>query len=121
MGAGVRLTGRYAWEGLLQHYPVGSVLDRRRRDSRRHTASGKVQLVYRNGQETVTRVGKLMNVSAGGLLLKVPERVRTGRLVVLRLTVADNRVVLAGRVEHCTETADGFKVGVQLMFNDLQA
>jgi len=121
MRTAVKLTSRYAWEHLLQQYPVGGVLDRRRRDPCRHTARGKARLIYRNGQETSAQTGKVLNVSAGGILLQLPERVRTGRLVVLRLALGENRAILVGRVIHCTPAADGFKIGVELLFDDSRA
>jgi len=97
------------------------VLDRRRRDPRRHAVNGKAKVIYRNGQDTLAQIGKVLNLSAKGVLFKVAERIRAGRPVVLRLTLGENRAVLAGRVVHCTEGSDGFKVGVELMFDDSRA
>lgn len=66
----------------------------------------------------MVRTGKPLNVSRRGVLLRVRERIADHTPVVVQMMLVDERIVLLGRVTHCTETVGGFKIGIELRFAD---
>ena len=60
-----------------------------------------------------------MEISAGGISLKIEQMIPEGRHVDLELYLAgDDGFTLAGRVVHCTQSVSGFSVGIEILFPD---
>ena len=53
---------------------------------------------------------RVLNASKGGLMLRTSKSFEIGTLVQLRLRTT----VVVGEVRHCSETGDGFHVGLQI-------
>jgi hypothetical protein len=64
----------------------------------------------------VQRSGRLLNISPGGLMVKQREPIAGQTRVLVKIACDEGELALAGRVAHCTQTVDGYKVGVELLF-----
>jgi hypothetical protein len=57
-----------------------------------------------------------LEISQEGLSLRSPVPIPAGTLLAIKLRLADCKLVLWGRVAHCTLGTGAFHVGVQLRF-----
>jgi hypothetical protein len=80
--------------------------------------AGSAALAFERGSQRFLRKGKLLNVSAEGVLVRLQEQVIPETTVLLRLTLTQGEALLVGRVVHCTPTVGAFKVGIVLSFED---
>jgi len=112
----VQTTPRAQWLKIISRFPVEPSPEHRRSEVRHDVALGSVQVAYeKNGRPTLAG-GKVLNVSAKGVLTRPTSSMDNGTVVLLRAHLGDESVVLVGRVSHCTETVGAFKLGVTLDF-----
>jgi hypothetical protein len=111
-------TNRIVWERLLSRYPQEQHPEHRREHGRRETTIGTVELSLDCETPQFAHIGKVLNMSATGLLLRLREEVEPRTPVLLRVTLTEGQATLLGRVVHCTPTVGAFKVGVFLSFDE---
>jgi hypothetical protein len=118
MAEPVETLTREQWEELVFRNSTKPPDEYRRGQARRDTAWEPVQLAFQKLGDSVVRNGKLMNASAGGVMVRLTENLDYGTMLVMRVIFADQPVVLVGRVVHCTETIGAYKIGIELQFGD---
>ena len=62
-------------------------------------------------------MARVVEISAGGISLKIEQMIPEGRHVDLDVYLAgDDGLTLSGTVVHCTQSVDGFRLGIGLQF-----
>ena len=90
-----------------------------RRRSRRYAAAlgSAWRVSFRKGPKVVELRGKLLNASAGGVMILCRTAVPMCVPVLVAFTsVAEDEYTLGGEIRHCTSTVGGYKIGVRLCF-----
>lgn len=116
MPAALTITRRVEWEALLKRFAVLEPPDRRRKAARHALEGALVEMAYAKEGCPRTRTGRVMNASVTGLMVRWPERIAEGEVVLARVSVGGAQAVLSGRVAHATETVGAFKIGIELAF-----
>jgi hypothetical protein len=88
-------------------------------------SSARVAFALQRGARVVTAIRrcKVMQISAEGLTLRSQERIPLRAQLAIELHTTEppsgkGLFLVFGTVIHCTQTADAFKVGVQLLFSE---
>jgi uncharacterized membrane protein len=110
---------RRCWCAVISRYADSEDPEYRRSDQRSYVEIGAVQLSYADAEGiTVVRMGRLLNASEGGLMVKLVESIPAKTEVQVEVAIDDVAFTIPGRVVHATETVGGFKIGVELEFAD---
>ena len=81
----------------------------------RYTWLTSAKVEVRSGVSCDTTVyASTRDISAGGLGLKVRQRLQPGAIV--RVTLDEGGESVTGRVRHCSEALGGFYVGIEFIF-----
>lgn len=111
---------RQAWADLLARgIRAPETEPHVRRRSRRYAAAlgAAWRILYQKGPKVVELRGKLINASAGGVMLLCQTELPMNTPALVAFTsVAENEYTLGGQVRHCTSTVGGYKVGIRLCF-----
>ncbi len=119
----VRPLSRSQWEQALRRLDLLPGPDNaRRRHPRYGVAYGEVQIEFHPDNDpslpTVRRSAPIYDISAGGLMARCLRPIPPATAVRLHVTIDDRDVLLVGRVRHSTQTIGGYRVGIELIFED---
>jgi len=106
------------WRSFIACHVENAKNEYRRDHERRYINQGSVSLVFEADGETVERTGALLNLSEGGLMIKQYVEIPRGTPIQLVVLIDDDKLALAGRAVHSTQTLGGYKIGVELTFDD---
>lgn len=109
---------RSRWADLVAQCAREASVANRRQETRRFALGATARLAFEKSGRPATQFAGVLNVSTDGVMLKSANRIAYGTAVVLQLAITDEPVILAGRVIHCTQTVGGYKVGIELQFQD---
>lgn len=122
LGTKAARLSRAAWTDLLgRGIRTPEVEPAVRRRGRRYGAAVGTawRILYQKANKVVERRGKLLNASAGGLMMLCQKEVPISAAVAVVFTsVAEDECLLSGEVRHCTSTVGGYKIGLRLHFAD---
>jgi hypothetical protein len=120
MSAPVETTQREQWDVVVSacaaKFNAASRTEFRRKHVRLDADLGTVRLAFDKRGVPTVRTGRLLNASSDGVMIRLQEHLEHGATVLMQMTLADQPVVLVGRVNHCTETVGAFKIGIELQF-----
>ncbi|MEP0847461.1 MAG: PilZ domain-containing protein [Phycisphaerae bacterium] len=63
----------------------------------------------------------LVQISLGGIMIRSRSPLDVGSLPRLEIALEDEVIHARGVVRHCTDTIGGYKIGIELLFDDEQA
>lgn len=89
-----------------------------RKQARYPVEFGAATLTFAEGSKPVTLSGRVLDVSATGLMMKTHRQVGIHTPVWLDLHINDEQMSVGGRVVHATATVGGYKLGILLTFAD---
>lgn len=120
-GSQLARLSREAWQALLARSVSAPEFEPPvRRRSRRYGAWLGVawHILYQKGRKLVELRVKLMNAAPEGVMVLSREEVPEC-IPVLLTFIADveQEYLLSGKIQHCTSTVGGYKIGVQLCFS----
>ena len=110
-------TTRASWTHALQQFgpPLAQQLPRRRHP-RRAPEFGVARLSCETGSNCVPFTARILDASAGGLMVKHHEPLAATTPVHAQILIADTLYHLSGHVVHATQTVGGYKIGIELSF-----
>lgn len=109
---------RERWLHLVARHAEAYPNEYRRSTERHYIGFGSVRLWFNDEGEQQERTGNLLNISHGGLMVKQYQELEPGTPLKLEVVVGEDTLQLAGHAAHCTQTLGGYKVGVELEFED---
>jgi hypothetical protein len=109
---------RQRWQEVLSHCAELEKRGHRRSNERHYVELAAVKLAFEQDGALVMRMGRLLNASDEGLMVKQYRDIPVGVPVQIEVTIADESFALRGEVAHCTQTLGGLKVGIELQFAD---
>lgn len=109
---------RERWRRLVARHAEAQPQDCRRGNERHYIGFGSARLWFEEQGVRQERTGNLLNVSDGGLMLKQYKEIPIGVTLTLEVLIGDEALQVRGRTAHCTQTLGGYKVGVELEFDD---
>jgi hypothetical protein len=120
------LTSFGQWQAIVaRHGESGRDPVRRNRTQQRTDVEWGMATISVDGLERPPAAPPLtmtvLDISAGGLMLRSFEPLKRGVGVGLALSLGDDEAWLQGYVMHCTPMLGGHKVGVELYFADRPA
>src|ERR1043166_9870102 len=87
-----------------------------RRSWKRYRIGGSVIAEYRLDDKRHKRSCGLLEVSAGGLMLRMDNEIPLGTWIDLQIELKEDTLLSTGMTCHCTQTIGGYKVGIRLLF-----
>ncbi len=119
----VQLSTRQQWEQALHRLElIPTDEDFRRRAPRYGVVYGEVQIEFHPNndpaQPVVRRSAPIYDISVGGLMARCLKPIEPQTHVLLHIDIGDQRVVLRGVVRHSTQTIGGYRVGIELLFDE---
>jgi hypothetical protein len=89
-----------------------------RRSHPRYTADGEIRVRGQVDDKPVNDTWKLSQVSVEGLTARSFRQIPEGARLNLDVHINGQTLHVRGKVRHCTQTVGGYKVGVQLFFDE---
>ena len=105
------------WREILTKHTEPLRPDYRRENERHYIESATVNLSLLEGDPSDIRPGRLLNASSSGLMIKQFDDLPVDTPTRIDLTIGEDSVTLIGRVVHSTQTLGGYKIGIQLEFD----
>ncbi len=88
----------------------------RRRFCRYPVTCGSATLTLAADENAAVVPGRLVNISAGGVMVQVRKWLQVGTPVWIDIELDTIRGALLGRIVHTTQCLGGYKLGIQLVF-----
>jgi hypothetical protein len=108
---------RDRWLEILSRHVSPEIEPPIRRKSRRYGVElGIVCLLYREDGLPRARTASVLQISAGGLMIKTHKPIRPFTSVWMEVMLNGDAFTLIGEVTHSTQTVGGYKIGIQLEF-----
>jgi hypothetical protein len=89
-----------------------------RRSLRRYPADGEIKATYQVDDEPVSEAWDLYQVSLAGLSARSSREIPEGARLELEVHINGDVLRLRGKVRHCTQTLGGYKVGIEILFDE---
>ena len=88
------------------------------RSLRRYTVDGEIKVTGQVDGEPVSEAWDLHQVSLAGLSARSSREIPEGARLKLEVHINGQVLRVRGKVKHCTQTLGGYKVGIQLLFDE---
>jgi hypothetical protein len=111
-------TTRQRWLDVLSQFTVHAAPEYRREHARVDIGSAKAEVSFDGSERPDVRGGTVLSASPGGLMIRQQRPIDLYTPLRLNVLIRGQTFALAGRVQHCTPTAGGYKLGIKLEFAD---
>lgn len=109
---------RKDWNTLVEKMTQPEIEPAYRRQSRRYAAEGNILATCLSDLKPMIQTWDLRQVSAEGLTARSPRVVPEYTRFVLDVNINEQAIRLKAKVRHCTQTVGGYKIGLEILFDD---
>lgn len=106
------------WRRFLEQAVISKSMQNVRRKHKRYDVEGELKVRFVQCRKEYTRTWSLLQLSYGGVTAKANNEVPIDLTVEMGINVGGHLLGARGSVSHCTETLGGYKVGIQLEFQE---
>ena len=106
------------WNTAIAKMVKGEFEPQYRRNFRRYTIDGEIRVTSQADGEPVSESWDLHQVTPVGLSARSSREIPEGARLKLEVHINGQVLRVRGKVKHCTQTIGGYKVGIQLLFDE---
>ena len=109
------LLDEFTWRKIIAKHIDAKIEAHSRRSWKRYRVEGSVIAEYRLDDKLHKRSCGLLEVSAGGLMIRMDHEIPQGTWIDLQIELEEATLLSTGMTCHCTQTIGGYKVGIRLL------